>query len=325
MSTIEQTEGEEADASRRGFFKKGAVAAATIAAVGVAGTRSAGAANGGNMIIGAANSGTLTTRLSGSSLWVSNGNLTQSIIGRKHSGTNPIGVYGEAGNSAGATGTKKGVQGNGPDYGVYGVGGDSSTAGTGVYGTGTTGVQGEGTRYGVRATSTNGAGLLIDDGSVTMPPATGTWTAGSIVNDGGQLWYCTVGGSGAASKWVRLSSVFVPLGSPTRVYDSRLTGGPLVGPDVEREIDTTSTTLVPGSATAVFGNFTVVSTGSAGFGAVYAKGATYQGHSNINFNAPGDYANAFVSATDSAGKMTARSGGGSPNIQVVFDIFGYWT
>lgn len=305
----EEIQPEDAASDRRGFFKKGAIAAATVAAVGVASTRTASAANGDNLKIGQANSGTSSTRLTGSQLWVSNGNSTAAVLGRQTKGASPIGVYGEAGSSAGATGNKIGVKGVGD---------------TGVYGDGITGVHGNGSKYGVRATSTSGAGVLVDDGSVSMPPASGSWTAGSMVNDNGQLWYCTKSGTGTASSWVRMSSVFVPLAAPTRVYDSRNGGGPLVGGNVERVIDTTSTALVPGSASAVFGNFTVVSTGGPGYAAVFANGVAWPGHSNINFNGPGDVANAFVSATDSAGKLKARSGGNA-NIQVIFDIFGYYT
>ena len=104
-----------------------------------------------------------------------------------------------------------------------------------VGGTGGTGVQAQANTIdgvGLTADSTAGAAILLTDHTQTIPPTTGTWTAGSLVQTGGQLWYCTQSGTGSASKWVQLSttgSKLITLASPVRVYDSRPGANPTRG------------------------------------------------------------------------------------------------
>jgi hypothetical protein len=146
---------------RRSFLRLGAWTAAATAAAGVAGVATAGraeAANGGNFIIGQANTGTAITSLSGgSSLQVSGGN-SYIITGTTHasiagittesggagvygkdssSDGSAIGVWGDGkygvlGRSNGETGGSQGVRGEARflnDIGVYGFSSSSSATG----------------------------------------------------------------------------------------------------------------------------------------------------------------------------------------------------
>jgi hypothetical protein len=253
-----------------GMLKGAAAAGAGMAVIGSANTAFAtavttGTADGDALQIGGANTNTLAgTSLSGSA-------------------SGPVGAIFAVSNTAGGAGNA--IQGIGAAGGGWGVLGKTiSSDGFGVFALASGGLGG----IGLQAASLAGAALRIADSggddifagpppTVAIPPTTGTWKTGSLVNSAGQLWYCYVAGVGSASKWVRLSSPFVPV-TPTRVYDSRagapLPTGVLLGGanrlvSVADGRDNAGTVTVPGlvpaGATAVTANVTVTGT-TSGFG-----------------------------------------------------------
>lgn len=233
------------------------------------------------------------------------------VIGEVNQGT---GVHGISPNAVGVHGETTG----GSQPAVYG---EAKGAGAGVTGEATTGPA----LYGY---SESGPSLLLD-GDAPMPPTTGTWLAGSVVFNAG-LWLCLVGGTGAASKWVKLSRTFVPLDTPVRIYDSRPGQPPLVGVKTqlldgqERDIAGTTGGAVPaGLATALSVNLTVTNTGPAGFVSLYKNGIAWPGTSSINWGAPGTtIANGTIVAVDAAGTFTARA---KSSCDLVIDVLGYYT
>ena len=248
--------------------------------------------------------------------------------------TGAAGIKGWANNGEGVRGEVnagigvRGISPNGP-----GVMGQSSSAQQpAVYGEATgpgPGMAAEAdTGPALYAYSASGPALVLQN-DATMPPASGTWVAGSVVFHDG-LWLCLVGGVGAASRWVKLSSVFVPLASPVRVYDSRPGSPPLVGTKSpmldgqERDLAMTTGGAVPaGLATAVAVNLTVTNTGAAGFVSLYKNGVAWPGTSSINWTEPGTtIANGTMVAVDSAGVITARA---KSSCDVVIDVLGYYT
>jgi hypothetical protein len=154
---------------RRDLFAKAGAAAAVAAVAGLAASKSAEAADGSHIVIGAANDGTATTQLEGgSSFYVvggtsANGN-TSSIRGAS-SADDHAGVKGEASGSAGF-----GVYGISTGKGGAGVRGENSGLdGSGVYGsttangTGGGGVYGRnsGNGHGVKGQALNAAGAGV--------------------------------------------------------------------------------------------------------------------------------------------------------------------
>lgn len=350
MSEVEDTPPtEEAITPRRGLLKKGAIAAAAVAAAGVATSSPAAAANGDTMLVGGNHTGSNDTRLTGSTFRATGGGGDAAIEGTGNvEGLH--GVYGRAVSSA-----------ESPSYAVYGrVSGSSgagvygtvagSSGGTGVHGDGTYGVYGEGTNtgvygiggtssvsgVGVRGVSAQGPALLLSSVGRAMPPTAGTWASGSFVNSGGALWYCTKSGTGSDSEWREISAAapvappaMTVLATPTRVYDAREgfdpasgTKGPMSGDGTERVVDTTSTGLVPASASAIFANLTFVNDSGNGFVAIFANGVAWPGSSNLNPSGNSTVANMVVTATDAAGMVKVRTGG-SVSGHLILDVFAY--
>ncbi len=289
--------------SRRRFFKYGAAAAAATAAATVSTALPAGAANGGNLVIGVANNGTLTTSLAGSQLRVLNGN-------------NNVSVYGDSVGSAVNTA-------------AVGVLGRSGTGGTGVYGEGgTSTVSG----IGVRAVSERGTPLKIDEGSVPFPPTSGTWSAGSFGVEGGHLFYCYGSGTGTGSKWARLSAAPVPLTGNFRVYDSRAGKAPLgvtkgrIGNGQTRNISIATNGNIPTNASLVMGNLTVTETSGTGYLSMYPTGVAWPGNSNINWtSANATVANSFVAKPGTGGQITMRAATPGGSCHFLLDIVAYFT
>ncbi len=198
---------------------------------------------------------------------------------------------------------------------------------------------------GVKAFSLDGAALVVqdtDDGylpTVPMPPTSGTWVTGSMVNSAGQLWYCYVAGVGSASKWVRLSSPFVPV-TPTRVYDSRA-GAPLptgiIAAGANRLISVADgrnsaggvsvANLVPAGAKAITANITVTGT-TSGFGylAINPGGNTVEGGSAINwFGAGQTLANGVTLTLNGNRELTVICNGApGASTQFIVDVSGYY-
>jgi hypothetical protein len=310
-------EDDEASASRRKFLRRGAAAAAAAAAAGVTMSTPAGAANGSNLIIGQANTGTATTTLSGSQFRVTGGNGGISLFGANFT-NNGIGVYGSAGDT-----TNVGT-------GVFGTSGN----GSGVFGRGTTGVHGEGGTstvrgIGLRGTASVGPQLKLDVGAGNGPPG-GAWARGEFFTAANGLFYATQTGTGAGAGWVRLSSVLQPLASPVRAYDSRPGQLPVTGPKtqitagVNRDIDLTGAGLLATTAKAALVNLTVTNTSAGGFLKVFQKGAAVPTASNINWSSAGlTLANSTFVALDANGFITVRCGGTGAATDFIVDILAF--
>jgi hypothetical protein len=347
-SEVPDDEGSEPVApNRRALLLGGGGAVAGALAASALGAVPADAADGQALIIGQANSGAATTFLTGSSVQISVSGGNGALFGST-SQSNGIGL---AGSNSAATGVGTGVfglAGGGASggFGVRGIVNPPSTTGIGVsgevaQGTGVNGHASGDAGVGVRAradgaggaaldataTSSTGAVLRLSGGPAAMPPTTGTWTTGSVVVFGGQLWFCYQGGTGTASRWSRLSSSFLPLKTPVRCYDSRpgdpplgVTKGQLLDGQ-ERVIDATVGGGVPAGARSIQVNLTVVNTGPAGFLALFANGVAWPGNSSINWTVPGTVlANGTLVTLDATGKFKARA---KSNTDLIVDVLGY--
>jgi len=317
---------------RRSFLSKGVVAAA-VAATGVAIARPAEAANGGNFILGAANNATNDTTLSGSQFRVSRLTGT-SVEGNNGSGT---GVYGVAGDSNGAgIGVRgrtvyggTGVLGEDPSGSLSGIGVRGvSTLGIGVWGEGgTTSIRG----VGLRGSSSLGASLQLDEAAISVPPASGSWTRGQFINRSGQLWYCYTSGTGAASKWVKLSGAPMILATSYRCYDSRAGFAPLTvvkgklndgqtRSDIDLKVNG-GAGAIPSGISAAIVNLTATGTSAAGFLGLFKNGTAWPGTSTINWSAANsNIANTTVVAVDSLSRVAVRAAGSA---DFIIDVIGY--
>lgn len=326
MSTdINETSGVDApsnpsdsvDNSRRRLFGKGAAIAAVAAVAGVASSSSKiYAANGNSLIIGAANTGTLTTALSGgSSFRVNNGVSTN-----------------------GGSASIYGVQGS--TLGVYGVRGDASIfGGVGVYGLASstasgTGVRGDGVSYDLYAGS-SGRVYVKPNGGVAP---NGGGAAGTMAADSaGALWYCHTN-----NRWLRVSAAgtagaFTPI-NPVRVFDSRNAAFPTPGtftPGSSRVINVkdgrnqatgalTVADAVPAGATAVTFNVTATATTGGNFLAVAPGDAASTDVSTVNWStADASIANASVVKLDGSRQVKIFAGPGG-SFEAIIDITGYY-
>jgi hypothetical protein len=322
---------------RRDFLGKAAIAAAVSTVAGLSMSKAASAANGDTMIIGASNSGTLTTALSGGSTFqVTNGGTAgaggrvASLYGTS-SATNGVGVIGNAvgPDAIGVYGRSGGSQGNG----VYGEHNNTSTSGTGVRGVSNfgIGVVGSGSTYDFQAAGT-GKVLLTGNG-VANPPA-GSSLVGTIAKDStGNLWACVA--SGTPGTWRKLAGVTTAgslhlLETPTRVYDSRAGEAPAVTPktalsNATRTIDCTENSSgVPTGATGVLLNVTAVSSTANGYLSVTPGGAGFTGTSTINWTAAGAIvANGVTVGTGTGATIDVTvGGGGTANFFV--DVYGFY-
>ena len=181
---------------------------------------------------------------------------------------------------------------------------------------------------GVVATSAAGASLVLTDSSVGIPPLGGGlttfWDTGAFVVNGGHVWYCIASGTGTASKWARLSSTFVPLPSPVRIYYSLNAGDPPLSNTQERAVNVTNGTTIPHGVSAVLTNLAVTPPSADGFLAMFKDGTTWPGTSNLNYSGgvfASNNATSAVSAT-TPGKVRIRCGGGTAHF--VVDVFGYY-
>jgi hypothetical protein len=195
---------------------------------------------------------------------------------------------------------------------------------------------------GVEGFSTTGYGLfgagaiaplVLNAASSTGPP-TGSHVLGEfVVDSGGTLFYCTTSGNPAA--WVNLStgSNLVTLGTPARVYDSRIgqqpstspkapiTDGGVVNLDVTGPKAGGGNSGVPSGATAVLGNITMVKGPNTTFLSVFAAGATPPATSNINALGGQVIANNFTSQIGTSNQISIKCGFGPTDF--IIDI-GYY-
>jgi hypothetical protein len=117
-------------------------------------------------------------------------------------------------------------------------------------------------------------------------------------------------------------SSFVPAG-PTRLLDTRNTGGP-IGPSSVRTLQVTGANGVPASGvTAVVLNVTATDTTDGSFLTVYPDGTARPLASNVNFSAGQTIPNLVTVPVDSDGAVDIYNLNGS--VDVVADLFGYYT
>jgi hypothetical protein len=342
-TTIEQNgdvTGEGGDparhSSRRDLVTKGAVAAAVAAVAGSALSSRVHAANGGNLIIGANNTGTLTTQLGG-------GSTFKVVIGTTDGNASLYGTSaGDTSSSYGVRGDNSGTSGAGvyglATAGAPGVRGESSgtTAGTGVFGVSQVGdgVNGAGTRNDFVA-SRSGK-LRLQAAATPTPTAAGD--VGTLARDAaGVLWYCY-----ATNKWQRLggpaaAGAFHPI-NPIRAFDSRIAAYPASGlfaPNTSRVISVkdghdaagavTSVDAVPAGATAVAFNVTVTQTTGPNFLSVVPGDAAAFTASTLNWSAAGQsVANGSIVKLDASRQVKVFNGDGTGSTHVLIDVTGYF-
>lgn len=327
-AVVDEKEAEPRRTSRRRLFQRGAIGAAAVAGVAVAdvlaSSSPSGAADGGNMLIGEANSSSAQT------------SLTNSAGGTGFAVTTALtGISGTSTGSSTVGFMQAGVAGSGAP-GVIGTAGTSGSAGVigngapGIVGNGATnvnpGVQGNNTHGGPAlglSTSGSAAGPLAVLGQSNppsaIPPTSGSWQVGNVVQKGGHLYYCYSTGNGnTTSKWDKLSGSLVILPAPIRAYDSR-NSSPLAAGST-RNISLTS--ALPAGASAVLMNLTAASPTGPGNLAVYSAAVSYPGTSNINFVANVNIANNATSAVSSGGSVTVRCAGSQTDF--VIDVLGYY-
>jgi hypothetical protein len=227
---------------RRAFLRLAGVATAGVAVAALATDRAA-AADGGNVVLGQANSETNPATITNS------GTAGVSISALK--GVGPSDSNGLWGDSAGTSGA-----------GVYGT----AAAGFGVFGSSATG-------YDFYGGGNGRVGLVqhLTSGS----PTSGSYAIGDIFRNGaGDLWLCVVGGAApAVAKFRKLGGPaaagqthFLP--TPVRAYDSissgqgQLSGGP-------RTISLA--TAVPAGANAVLFSATAYNTFGAGYMTIFSS------------------------------------------------------
>lgn len=156
------------------------------------------------------------------------------------------------------------------------------------------------------------------------------------VDNSGILWYCVA--NGTPGTWRRLagatSSGAVHAISPSRVYDSRFSDGPLAGDanrlvSVADRIDVSTgavdlANMVPPGATAVYFNVTITSTVGQGFLGVSPGNATAAAASTINWSTSEvTVANASLSTLDTSRQLRVFAGGTGSATHFIVDITGY--
>ena len=317
---------EEVPNARRDFLKMGLAAAAAATAAGIVSKpEAANAVNGDVMNVAGSEAGTSTTLLDGSQFRVVDGNNGISLYGHR-SGSDGIGVLGQVGPTAAGLG----VVGRGYGTGNIGVLGEhfgsSTAAGSGVKGTSngdsSIGVEGRATGaagVGVLGGSTAGAALQLVETSATVPPTTGTWSAGQFLVKSGQLWYCVTGGSGTASKWVRLSSPFVPLGIPKRAASQGTFHN--AGQTKTKGLGS----AVPAGAKAVVFNIMLLDTKGKGQLSIVGANRSFSGtFANISWWGKDQrLSNTTVSNVSSDRKVKIRASG-SGGAKYAIDVIGYY-
>ena len=293
-----EVEPDEVVTTRRRLFQMGLAGAAAVAgaaAIDAIESSPAGAATGGNMIIGGFNTvsaQTDITSLFGGPLAVDNNSSSDTAITAVNFGGNAIqgvatggstGVEGDSVTGIGVLGkstdTTSGTGVHGASSGTSGVGvsGSAPSASTqisfGIQGTGTVGVQGasngvdtptsigvQGIASGVgpalHGVNTTGPSLnLTPIGSSTLP--TVAHPGDFIVLSNGSVHY-----SYAANNWVQLNNGIVTLPAPVRIIDTVHSVGGITGPlSPGTTVHTTSVLTgahgIPAQALGLIGNFAI--------------------------------------------------------------------
>jgi len=300
------------EASRRSWLKGGALAAGAAVVGATMAPRTASAADGSNLVIGANNtSAGGNTRINGTGLGAY---LDQNILRvSDHSATSQfpaaIGAYGE---------------GDRVQNGLYAYAGGRDVLDTS-------------TGFPIVANNAYGrANLLLVPGSGDPNHDTIPHRAGSVRSDiGGNLWFCT--SDGTPGRWRKLagpqSAGAVHAIDPVRVYDSRLAAGPLesgfnrivrvadgidVHSGVVNHID-----VVEEGAKAVFFNVAITLTTGAGFVLVAPGYATAVTASTVNWTGANQtVVNGSFTTLNSVRNVKVFAGGNG-STEFILDITGY--
>ncbi|HEU5348338.1 MAG TPA: hypothetical protein VFU63_06970, partial [Ktedonobacterales bacterium] len=163
-------------------------------------------------------------------------------------------------------------------------------------------------------------------------PKSGTYLAGEQMRDVyGNLFICVTGGSPGVWRKAVARNVgykngtirFLP--TPIRVYDSRKTGGPLVG-NAKRDIQVAGVIIggvqVPTGSVGCIGNLTVTSPSAGGYLVIYPQGSPTPTTSTVNFLTHQTVANSFAVGLSTGGQVTVHSFT-SGQCHFIVDITGY--
>ena len=315
-----------ATTSRRQLLRRLAVGAAGAAAASVAGViaaRPAAAADGDPLTLGALNTHGFETDVNYSgptlpaSFNIQAGDETKANIDIL---TN---VFAGAGTALLGVASGNGNQ----QIGI--IGWSKKPGGTGLVGfTGNAGAYG-GEFFGGLAE------LRLRPGGAAPPTLTNAHQAGELYEDAdANLWICVAPGTPGSWRLLagrQTAGALTLLPAPVRVYDSRLSDGPLAGGSsrtvslTEGHVGTTPTAAVPAGATGALLSLTLDATVQSGFLAVFAAGIAFPGTSNANWFQDGQIlAVTTVSAVDAAGAVTVFAGGPG-RTQFLIDIIGFYT
>ena len=314
--------------SRRTLLKWGGLgAAAALTAAGGATftSQTAHAADGAGLVLGSA-----TNKAEHLTSLTYNGSETAPQVFKvATTADDSVALQANAGdNSANAAYGIFSTTGNGASaYGARGIAGSDGTGVRGVAkGSQSFGLWGD-TLDGYGVSGDGGTGLdlaAIDSGRIWQFPAgivgaptAGSYLAGEQIRDvNGDLFICIVGGS--PGTWKKVAALdthykgggIVFLSTPIRVYDSRQTGGALIG-NATRDVQVTGVLIggvqVPKGASGCIGNLTVTGTSASGYVVIYPHGSSTPTTSSVNFLTGQTVANAFSVGLSGTGAVTVHS------------------
>ena len=139
---------------------------------------------------------------------------------------------------------------------------------------------------------------------------------------GGHVYYCYATGTGAASKWAKLSGGLALLPSAKIAYDSRTTGG-AISPGQTRNVSLIAGDL-PAGASGALVILIVTQTKGSGYLNLYATGAAASTISAINYFGAGQtLTTTTVTRASVAGSVTVKCGGAA-GTHFVVGVIGYY-
>lgn len=164
------------------------------------------------------------------------------------------------------------------------------------------------------------------------PPATGTYATGDVFCDaGGSMWVCVAGGTPGSFRKLAGPATAGALHAidPARVYDSRLSDGPLAVGGIRTISVATATagrTVVPAGAIAIAYNLTITGSVGGGWLGIVPHAGAFGGTSSINwFAAAQTLANGGIVKLGGDRQCDIWSGGrAGASTQFIVDITGYY-
>ena len=223
------------------------------------------------------------------------------VVAMAGSGASAYGAHG----SAGADGS--GLRGDAKGFSAYGIWG-LTDMGYGVAGDGGSGID-------LAALGTGRIQQAL--AGFAGAPTSGSFLAGEQLRDAsGNLYICVT--SGSPGTWKKVAALdthykgggIVFLSTPIRVYDSRNTGGALIG-NATRVVQITGVVIggveVPKGASGCIGNLTVTNPSASGYVVIYPEGSSTPTTSTVNFLTGQTVANAFSVGLSATGGVTVHS------------------